>query len=111
GGRPGRAPPRPQRRVMFGGYFRFGPTPPPRRSPSLRHRPRFVRSARLAQEAEGASGRVIYFRPNKSGSLAIFGAIRRASSLVSSLTGCTPGRGLESLSRRRLHLTQSNAVQ
>jgi hypothetical protein len=35
-------------------------------------------SARLAQEAEGASGRVIYFRPNNSGSFATLAAIRRA---------------------------------
>ena len=30
----------------------------PHRSPTLRHRPRRLRSARLAQEAEGASGRL-----------------------------------------------------
>jgi len=38
-----------------------------------------ARSARLAQGAGGASGRVNYFRPNNSGSLTIFAAIRRAS--------------------------------
>jgi hypothetical protein len=52
----------------------------PRRSPTLRYRPRRLRSARLAQEAGGASVGLVYFRPNNSGSLAIFTAIRRASS-------------------------------
>jgi hypothetical protein len=51
---------------------------------------RWLRSARLAQEAEGASGRVIYFRPNNSGSFATLAAIRHASSFVSNLAADRP---------------------
>ena len=38
--------------------------PSPRRSPFVRHWPRRLRSARLAQEAEGASGRLVASKDN-----------------------------------------------
>jgi probable HAF family extracellular repeat protein len=59
----------------------------------LRHCPCRSRSARLAQEAEGEGGRVIYFRP-KSGS----SAIRRASAR------CTQGMALLRRAARGLYL-------
>jgi hypothetical protein len=49
----------------------------PHRTPTLRHRHRRLRSARLAQEAEGASG--LIFSTQQPGSFAMFAAIGRRS--------------------------------